>query len=340
MIPRTKPSVESESWQIALKSAIRTTKELLDAVAVAPEQIDALDSANLNFPVRVPRSFAQKMEQGNPKDPLLLQCLPLAQELLTHPDYVQDPLQENDATPAKGIIHKYQSRVLLISTSACAIHCRYCFRRHFPYQDHQNSIHEWQQQLQYLHTNPNINEVILSGGDPLSLTTERLHQMVQELEQIPHLQTLRIHTRFPIVIPQRLNTKLLQLFSNSRFKTVIVVHANHPKEIDDLLIERFKPFTREGILLLNQSVLLRDVNDDSAILGELSQRLFQANILPYYLHQLDKVAGAHHFAVTDQKAIAIHEGMNRRLPGYLVPKLVRELPGKDHKTTIIPTRYA
>jgi len=235
--------------------------------------------------------------------------------------------------PAPGVLHKYRKRVLLTMTGACAVHCRYCFRRHYPYSD-ANPTREYRQTLDYLHRQAGVNEVILSGGDPLTLSDRRLAELVTELEAVPQLQRLRIHSRVPVVLPERINPELLAWMTTTRLQIVLVIHSNHANEIDTRVSAAMQQLHAAGITLLNQSVLLRGVNDRAATLVDLSEKLFAAHVLPYYLHQLDAVLGAAHFQVDDRKARALMEEIRSSLPGYLVPQLVREQPGHPSKTPV------
>ena len=320
-------------WQWQLKQAIRTPQQLLTALSIDVMPDEAVQAARRQFPLLVPQAFVEKMTQGDPNDPLLRQVWPAADELIEAEGYVSDPLQEHDAQ-VPGLIHKYHSRVLLIVRGGCAVNCRYCFRRHFPYQDNKPTAHRWQPALDYILAKPQINEVILSGGDPLMANDEQLDQLLDRLEQIPHLKRLRIHSRLPVVIPDRLTTALCQRLARSRLKVTMVLHINHANEVDASLVNQLQPYRQAGIWLLNQSVLLAGVNDSAQVLCDLSEALAEADIQPYYLHLLDPVAGAAHFDVPEQTAKALMAELMKRLPGFLVPKLVREIAGKSSKTPI------
>jgi EF-P beta-lysylation protein EpmB len=321
------------AWQLELARAVRSAEELLNLLGIEPEELN-IRPLSADFPLRVPRGFVRRMKHGDPRDPLLLQVLPVREETGLLHGFSTDPLQEADVMPVPGLLHKYHGRALLTVTGACAVHCRYCFRRHFPYVD-ANPLHgQWAQVVDYLAAHTEINELILSGGDPLSLTDKRLHRLTRQLAGIEHLHTLRIHTRMPIVLPERIDTGLLDWFAGLRLKTVMVVHSNHPNEIDDSVTHAMQRLAQAGVTLLNQSVLLQGVNDAVETLARLSQRLFAAGILPYYLHQLDRVAGAGHFEVDDDRARALLAALRGRLPGYLVPQLVREVPGAPGKLPV------
>jgi EF-P beta-lysylation protein EpmB len=282
----------------------------------------------------VPRGFVARMRRGDPGDPLLRQVLPLPDEQLAVPGYGADPLQEAQARRAPGLLQKYRGRALLVTTGACAVHCRYCFRREFPYAEQVGDLGRWRESLQHIAADPGITEVILSGGDPLSLSDARLAALGDELARIPHVTTLRLHTRQPIVLPERVDSGLLAWLRGLPWRVVIVVHANHPNEIDAPVAAALQALRASGATLLNQSVLLAGVNDDAAVLAALSRALHAAGALPYYLHMPDPVAGTAHFAVTERTAVAIIDHLARELPGYLVPRLVRETPGEDAKSVL------
>ncbi|WP_198650119.1 EF-P beta-lysylation protein EpmB [Zobellella maritima] len=321
------------NWQKELAQAFTTPEQLLAYLDLDPAPWQAGLAARRLFPMRVPRPFADKMEKGNARDPLLRQVLPLAEEFRQVPGYVRDPLAEHDSA-LPGLLHKYRSRVLLVLRGGCAVNCRYCFRRHFPYGDNSPDRAGRQQALDYIRHDPEINEVILSGGDPLMANDRQLSVLLDELEAIPHIKRLRIHTRLPVVIPSRLTDTLRARLANSRLQAVMVLHINHAREIDEKLAALCRDWRHAGITLLNQSVLLAGVNDDADILVQLSERLFEAGVLPYYLHQLDKVEGAAHFAVDDKQAKHLMALLLARLPGFLMPRLVREIGGENSKTPI------
>jgi len=321
-------------WQTHLKHAISSLNSLLDAVHLTAADVDISEEAARNFSVKVPQPYIDRIKKGDPNDPLLLQVLPQQAEMEVFPGYSHDPLAEMVTNPAPGLIHKYQGRVLLIVSGACAINCRYCFRRHFPYQEQQLGGDQWQQVLNYLRDDPSITEVIFSGGDPLATSDKRLDRMISDLEAIPHLERLRIHTRLPVVIPQRITTELVQRLAQSRLKVVCVLHINHPNEIDEAVGHASLKLRDARVTVLNQAVLLKNVNDNAAILHQLSLRLFDYAILPYYLFLLDKVEGAAHFDISDQNAADLVRQLQATLPGYLVPRLAREIPGKPSKTWI------
>jgi EF-P beta-lysylation protein EpmB len=292
---------------------------------------ELLADADTGFALRVPRGFVARMRHGDPDDPLLLQVLPGAGELISSPGYSMDAVGDLDSRAASGVLQKYAGRALLIATGSCAINCRYCFRRHFPYAEETAAAGRWRAAIDHLASDTSISEVILSGGDPLSLSTPRLAELSDALLQIPHVRRLRIHTRLPIVLPERIDRELLDWLDALPLQKVVVVHANHANEIDDHVLAASRALRETGLTLLNQSVLLRRINDSAQALGDLSERLLAAGILPYYLHQLDHVQGTAHFEVSDRKARELIDAMRCQMPGYLVPKLVREVAGDAGK---------
>ncbi|MEN8205698.1 MAG: EF-P beta-lysylation protein EpmB [Pseudomonadota bacterium] len=330
MIPRIQPPEHRPAWQEQLASAVRSVDELLQLLQIDPALAKIRPLQN-DFPLRVPHGFIRRMSRGDSRDPLLLQVLPLAREAEDIAGFKRDPLDEVDAMPTPGLLHKYQGRALLTMTGACAIHCRYCFRRHFPYTDANPVTGHWQPVIKYLAQHPDITELILSGGDPLTLTDTRLHSLTDRLANLTQLRTLRIHTRLPIVLPERIDGGLLSWINKQTLKVVFVVHCNHPNEIDHSVTNALEKLTAAGITLLNQSVLLRNVNDSTATLVRLSECLFAAGVMPYYLHLMDRVQGAAHFEVSVERAREIMTGLRATLPGYLLPRLVQELPGMPGK---------
>jgi len=334
MITRTAPSWHTEDWQILLSGSIRCPETLWKRLNLPLDTLPAALKAHHDFPLRVPEPYLDKIEPGNPDDPLLKQVLPVAQETQPRPGFVADPLGERLANPSSGLLHKYQSRVLLILSGACAINCRYCFRRHFPYADNRLSSQEFADIQAYLEAHPEVNEVILSGGDPLVVSNARLATLLKIIENIPTISRLRIHTRLPVVIPQRIDAGLLEVLGNSRLNRVLVTHSNHPQELDEVFDQAMGALRQAGVHLLNQAVLLNGINDQADVQAALSERLFQAGVLPYYLHLLDPVAGAHHFDVPEKSAQKMMAELHRRLPGFLIPRLVREISGKSGKTLI------
>lgn len=308
--------------------------ELFDLLHLDKQALPEARAAVALFPLRVTHSFIERMEKGNLQDPLLLQVLPLGQELQTVPGYTKDPLNENAANPIPGLLHKYKSRVLITLTSACAIHCRYCFRRSFPYQENTPGRKGWKALFDYIRQDTAINEVILSGGDPLAVNDAYLSEFTNTLQTIAHIKRLRLHTRLLVVLPERATSALLQWLKTLTIKPIIVIHVNHPNEINQTVSEALALLKQAGATLLNQSVLLKGVNDNEEILIQLSEKLFQCDVLPYYLHTLDKINGAAHFECSLEKAKQLHASMKRSLPGYLVPRLVTEVAGELSKTWV------
>ncbi len=328
------PQRRIPEWQAVLTGSFTRPAQLLAYLQLPPD-LPGLKLAEVrDFPLRVPLGFAGRMEKGNPEDPLFRQVWPSPREAEKSPHFATDAVGDLDKLRPGGLIHKYHGRALVIATGACAINCRYCFRRHFPYAEAKASRKHWQPLLDELAADQSIEEVILSGGDPLSLADDKLAELVMGLDGIPHLKRLRLHTRQAIVVPERINDELLDWLTDSRLQKVIVVHVNHPNELDTsvgLAMERLK---RAGIPLLNQSVLLKGINDTPSVLKSLSERLFEFGILPYYLHQLDRVQGAAHYEVDEAVAKALVRDISGQLPGYLVPRLVREVAGQPSKTWI------
>jgi len=324
-------------WQQLQAQSVRNPQQLLQRLQLPMNLLDGAISADQAFSLRIPEPYLQRIEPGNPDDPLLLQVLPRNAELQKISGFGCDPVGDSASRHLPGLLHKYHGRVLLITTGACGIHCRYCFRRHYPYSDDRLNEGHWQGVLDYLHSDTQISEVILSGGDPLTLSDHKLQQQIQALEQIPHLQRLRIHSRQPVVLPQRITPALIEMLVQTRLQTTLVLHVNHANELDAEVELAMRRLRQQGITLLNQSVLLRDVNDNVDILCTLSERLFACGILPYYLHQLDRVAGAAHFEVTEQQALTLMKALRSRLPGYLVPRLVSEQAGAAYKLPVETT---
>lgn len=321
----------ASSWQLSLQQALASIDELCSFIELSPKDKEQLQQACQDFPVCVPKEFAARMEKGNPRDPLLLQVLPQAAELIQTPGYRRDPLEEARFNPLPGLLQKYHGRVLITLTGRCAIHCRYCFRRHFPYQENNPGSEGREQLLRAIGEDQSIREVILSGGDPLTVSDRLLQQFILALANIPHVTTVRIHTRLPIVIPARVTDELIGGLTGTRLQCVMVIHANHANEIDDAVIAQCLRLRVAGVTLLNQSVLLKDINDDVESLVQLSQRLFVAGVLPYYLHLCDKTQGTAHFDVAETQAKNLMAAVRARLPGYLVPQCVREIPGAPNK---------
>lgn len=318
-------------WKRLWREAVRDPRELLTLLGLESLAADISDTAAAQFPLRVPRGFVARMRHGDANDPLLRQVLPLSDEDRIVPGFDLDAVGDADARAGSGVIRKYQGRALLVSTGSCAIHCRYCFRRHFPYAEETAAAGGWRETVALIAADSSIDEVILSGGDPLSLSTAKLAELTDALSGIAHLRRLRIHTRLPVVLPERIDAGLVEWIGTLPWPVTVVLHANHGNEFDDHVDAALRRLRKTGAILLNQAVLLRGVNDSVDALAWLSERGFQAGVLPYYLHQLDRVAGSAHFEVDDERALALHAGLAARLSGYLVPRLVREIAGDRGK---------
>ncbi|MDI7659790.1 EF-P beta-lysylation protein EpmB [Cronobacter universalis] len=323
-----------EDWLSQLADVITDPDELLHLLNIdASEELLAGRDARRLFALRVPRAFAARMEKGNPQDPLLRQVLTAREEFVAAPGFTTDPLEEQNSV-VPGLLHKYHNRALLLVKGGCAVNCRYCFRRHFPYADNQGNKRNWQAALDYIAAHPELDEIIFSGGDPLMAKDHELEWLVANIEAIPHIKRLRIHSRLPIVIPARITDALVRLLGETRLQVLLVNHINHAQEIDDAFRARMAKLRAAGVTLLNQSVLLKGVNDNAATLAALSNALFDAGVMPYYLHVLDKVQGAAHFMVSDDEARAIMRELLSQVSGYLVPKLAREIGGEPSKTPL------
>ena len=330
MIPASLPPAQRDDWR----------RQYRDVITSAPELLAELDLAHLaarlppdmaGFPLRVTRAFVARMRRGDPNDPLLRQILPLDEETRPAPGFDLDAVGDLAARDARGVLHKYEGRALLIATGSCAVNCRYCFRRHFPYGEESAAANGWREAITWLEQNPDINEVLLSGGDPWSLSTRKLVELTDALRGITHVRRLRIHTRLPVVLPARVDAELLEWIDTLPWPVVIVIHANHAQELSQDVADACAALARHGARLYNQSVLLRGVNDSVEALAALSERLFELGVQPYYLHQLDRVAGTAHFEVPDPQALALYQNLRARLPGYLLPRLVREVQGAAAK---------
>jgi len=332
IIPKNHLQVEPE-WQKELAQVFTDLEQLLSFLEIEDERLEQHAKARRLFPMRVPRPFAKKMQKGNVHDPLLRQVMPLSDEFAIQEGFTTDPLEEHDMA-SKGLLHKYQSRVLLIVRGGCAVNCRYCFRRHFPYQDNALRKSDWTPTLNYIQTHTELDEVILSGGDPLMAKDDFLSWLGAQIAEIPHIKRLRIHTRLPVVIPQRVNSDFIDWFGSLPLQKVMVLHINHANEVDEALKKRCLQLRDAGVTLLNQAVLLKGVNDTTDAQVKLNEALFDCGILPYYLHLLDKVQGAGHFLVPDDDARELMKQVIKRLPGFLVPKLVREIGGQPGKTPV------
>ena len=314
-------------WQQELILAVSNIDELCRMVELDPNSLKISNKAIAHFPLKVPRNYVSRMRKGDPNDPLLKQILPQAVEDIEVKDYSLDTLHEASVNPIRGLLHKYPSRVLLTISVTCAINCRYCFRRHFPYSENNPAL-EWDKILNYIEQDPSINEVILSGGDPLLLNDRTLTAFTDQLASISHIKRLRIHSRIPIVLPERISDDFLDWIKNISQTPILIIHCNHPQEINSDVIEAMNALKQAVISLYNQTVLLKEINDNPETLAALSEALFAIGVQPYYLHVFDKVQGAAHFDMEHARARALYRELNHRLPGYLVPKLVQEVPGE------------
>ena len=326
--------VQPNDWQQLLANAVRNPYELLEILNISNSVVDLSKTAAEQFPLRVPRGYVARMRKQDPNDPLLRQVLPIDAEMQITKGFGTDPVGDHDAIIKQGLLQKYQGRVLIMTTAACAIHCRYCFRRHFPYQEQAAKSSLWQTLVSQIAQDTSISEVILSGGDPLSLNNQQLLQLMSALEQIPHLKRLRIHSRYAVVLPERIDNALVDWLGQTRLANIMVVHSNHANEIDTRVETALQKLKSANVTLLNQAVLLRGVNDNIDALCQLSESLFETGVIPYYLHKLDKVQGAAHFDVESDKAKHLITEMRKRLPGYLVPKLVEEIAGMPFKQPV------
>ncbi|HSE13873.1 MAG TPA: EF-P beta-lysylation protein EpmB [Rudaea sp.] len=334
MITASTHRAQPRRWQELWRESVTDPRELLAALDLQGHADTLLAHADTGFPLRVPRGFVARMRRADPADPLLLQVLPQASELGEVPGFTRDAVGDMAARAASGVLHKYSGRALLLATGSCAVHCRYCFRRHFPYAHETAAAGGWSAAVAHVRADPTIVEVILSGGDPLSLSTPKLAELTAAFASIPHLRRLRIHTRLPIVLPERIDDEFSRWLARLPWPTTVVLHANHANELAADVAAACARLRGDGAILLNQSVLLRGVNDDAAVLARLSERLFDCGVLPYYLHQLDRVAGAAHFEVDDARARQLVDELRSCLPGYLVPRLVREVAGEPGKTPL------
>lgn len=321
-----------------MKGAARSVESLLTQVQLESAHLKLPPEA-MKFPVFVPLPYLSRIERGSLNDPLLRQVLPTSAEAASPAHFSKDPLEEASATVSDGLLQKYRKRVLVIASAACAINCRYCFRRHFPYETAAIGDKRWAETLETIQSDISVNEIILSGGDPLTVSDEKLEDVFSRISQIDHIRRIRIHTRLPIVIPQRITNRIEETFwrfrkSRKDRQTVVVVHSNHPNELDDSTSEALRSISESATQLLNQSVLLAGVNDNADTLVELSEKLLAANTLPYYLHQLDPIEGTAHFQVDIQKGVEIINAMRADLPGYAVPRFVQELAGEPNKTVL------
>jgi EF-P beta-lysylation protein EpmB len=328
-------TVPPADWKRLWRDAVRDPRELLALLALEPLAAHISDAAAAQFPLRVPRGFVARMRRGDAHDPLLRQVLPLDEEDRPMPGYGVDAVGDAAARTATGVLQKYRGRALLVATGSCAIHCRYCFRRHFPYGEETATRDGWHDALERIRGDDSIDEVILSGGDPLSLATSKLAELTDALASIRHVRRLRIHSRLPVVLPERVDAGLLRWLGALPWPLAVVIHANHANEFDAGVDAALARLRDTGATLLNQAVLLHGVNDSVDTLAGLSERAYVAGVLPYYLHQLDRVDGTSHFEVGDDIALALHSALAARLPGYLVPRLVREVPGDSGKRPLL-----
>lgn len=326
--PRDNPTPR---WQQLWRDAVRDPRALLALLGLDESVAGMSDAAAAQFPLRVPQGFVARMRHGDPHDPLLRQVLPLDEEMRPMPGFTRDAVGDGAARTGNGVIQKYRGRALLIATGSCAVHCRYCFRRHFPYAGETAAAAGWRDAVERIRTDTTIDEVILSGGDPWSLSTAKLVELTDALADVAHLRRLRVHTRLPVVLPERVDEELTAWLARLPWPTTVVLHANHGNEFDDNVDRALARLRHAGANLLNQAVLLRGVNDSVEALAALSERSHAAGVLPYYLHQLDRVEGAAHFEVDDTRARALHAALASRLSGYLVPRLVREIAGDPGK---------
>ena len=321
-------------WRAALADSVTEPDELCRRLRLPPSTADSVRRGACGFPLLVPRAFLTRIRPGDPLDPLLLQVLPTEGETRPSPGFTADPLGECHATSTPRLLSKYSGRSLIVTTRVCAVHCRFCFRRHFPQATASEGDAPWSAALERIAAEPSLREVILSGGDPLALDDDRLAGLADRLSQIPHLRRLRIHTRMPIVIPGRVTDELLGWLTGGRLSTFLVIHVNHPAEIDRDVASALGRLVDAGVPVLSQSVLLKGINDRVTVLAELFERLADLRVMPYYLHQLDHVAGAAHFEVPETTGIRLIQELRARLPGYAVPRYVRETPGEPNKRVL------
>ena len=321
--------MSTNDWKKVLKQSFYSPLELLEFLQIDINQAIVSTDVTKSFKMIVPKSFANRMQKGNINDPLLKQVLPTVDEEVTDQAYSSDPLDEKNYNKLPGLLHKYQGRVLLIAQTSCAVHCRYCFRKEFDYKDNIPGRKDWLQAFEYIANDQNIEEVILSGGDPLLNNDEVLEFFIENIQQITHIKRLRIHSRIPVVLPERITTKLLRVLSEHRLDTILVIHVNHPNELDDNITNVLKEIHKTGIIILNQSTLLKDINDDANVLYALSTKLIKAKVIPYYIHSLDTVSGTKHYNVDNAKDIM--KKLSEISSGFMVPVLTKEIPGYPSK---------
>ena len=325
----------SQAWRSALRTAVRDAAQLIRAVGLPESLVPVAQAAERSFPVFAPLEYIARMRRGDISDPLLRQVLPLADELRTAPGFSPDPVGDRAATLSPGLLQKYRSRTLIVTTAACAVHCRYCFRREFPYEESPRSPAAWQPALDRIAADSTVDEVILSGGDPLTLVDSSLAELVHRIAEIDHVRRLRVHTRLPIIIPERVTSEMLSWLTGSRLTPIMVVHANHANEIDASVEAALSRLSCAGVPLLNQAVLLRGVNDSVEALESLCRQMIDLRVMPYYLHQLDKVNGAAHFEVPIEQGMVLVDKLRARLPGYAVPRYVQEVRGESGKRVLL-----
>lgn len=321
--------ISSSPWRAILRKNFTRVEALADFLELNEQQRAQL-IAFPGFPIQVPLRLAQKMAKGTLDDPLVRQFLPLLQEKQMHPQFALDPVCDASFQKESKLLRKYEGRVLLVCTSACAMHCRYCFRQNFAY----SSSKGFEEELTLIEQDESIQEVILSGGDPLSLSDETLGQILGRLAKLPHIRRIRFHTRFPIGIPERIDEGFLNLMASLPQQIYFIIHCNHSRELDQEIFDRLRALQRLGCIILNQAVLLKGVNDDAGTLQELAEQLVNQGIIFYYLHQLDRVQGAAHFEVEEERGCSLIAEITKQLPGYAVPKYVREVAGEPHKTLL------
>lgn len=334
MISRTAADCQILDWRSEMARAICDPETLIEHLELAPSLLPAARSAATAFGLRAPHPYLALMKRGDPTDPLLRQVLPIGDELLEADGFSDDPVGDLQALRGNGLLSKYQGRALIIASPVCAVNCRYCFRRSFPYREQTASRKHWDALLATLRQSEDTQEVILSGGDPLTLDDGKLAALIARIEGLAHVRRLRIHTRLPVVIPQRITPELIAMLKKTRLHVAMVLHFNHPAEISDALSQRLQDL-RASAVLLNQSVLLKGVNEHADTLAQLSERLFDTGVLPYYIHMLDRVRGAAHFEVSESIARGLIKTLRQRLPGYLVPRLVKEKAGESSKTLLL-----
>ena len=332
--PFVRAGSPTPSWRSELRDAVRDPHELCRRLDLPATLADAAASGAGQFPVFVPPHYLSLIRRSDPQDPLLRQVLPVDSEKTPVEGFTYNPVDEEAAMLQGGVLRKYAGRVLLVTTGACAVHCRYCFRRHFPYEEITHSDAAWDQVLDAIAADDSLGEVILSGGDPLTMTDERLARLVGKIAIVPHVTRLRVHTRLPVMVPSRITDELIHWLTDTRLTPIVVIHANHAEELDDRVADGLSRLAEMRVMLLNQAVLLRGVNDSVDALTNLSQRLVEVGVVPYYLHQLDRVAGAAHFEVPVDEGQQLLQKLRAKLPGYMIPKYVQEIPGEPSKTLL------